>query len=194
MVPETYDSLSLYKVGRISASSPTSLTPKLTSNLPEEGRLRVSTRQITDTMLDLIRTYLSLPYVLLALFALSLARNYAAKISRNHRIARLGARAPVRTTYLPYGVDFLYEVLRFMTKDKNLELWVHTFKTYGFGRYTVESDGAERVILTADPENIKAILATQFKEFGKGEAFRLDWHAFLGDSEYYFPSVWICVR
>ena len=140
-------------------------------------------------MLDLIRPYLSLPYILLALFTLSLARNYIAKISRNRRIARLGARAPIRTTYLPYGVDFLYEVLRFMVKDMNYELWLHTFKTYGFGRYTIESDGAERVVLTADPDNVKAVLATQFKEFGKGEAFRLDWHDFLGDSEYQFPSV-----
>jgi hypothetical protein len=144
-------------------------------------------------MLDLIRSYLSLPYILLALFTLSLARNYTAKIFRNRRIARLGARAPIRTTYLPYGVDFLYEVLRFMVKDMNYELWLHTFKTYGFGRYTIESDGAERVVLTADPDNVKAVLATQFKEFGKGEAFRLDWHDFLGDSEYYFPSVWMYV-
>jgi hypothetical protein len=145
-------------------------------------------------MLDLVRPYFSLPYILLALLALSLARNYAAKISRNRRIARLGARAPIRTTYLPYGVDFLYEVLQYMVKDLSHEMWLHTFKKYGFGRYTVESDGAERVVLTADPENIKAILATQFKEFGKGEAFRLDWHEFLGDSEYYFPSVWMSVK
>jgi hypothetical protein len=135
-------------------------------------------------MLELIHPYLSLPYILLALFALSLARTYTIKYTRNRRIARLGTRAPIRTTYLPYGLDFLYEVLQFMLKDQNYELWLHTFKTYGFGRYTIESDGAERAVLTAEPENIKAILATQFKEFGKGEAFRLDWHEFLGDSEY----------
>jgi len=33
-----------------------------------------------------------------------------------------------------------------------------------------------------DPENIKAILATQFGDFGKGEPFHRDWKGFLGDS------------
>lgn len=35
--------------------------------------------------------------------------------------------------------------------------------------------------MTSDPENIKALLATQFKDFGKGEEFHKDWHPFLGD-------------
>ena len=49
--------------------------------------------------------------------------------------------------------------------------------------YTFEVDcGGERIIVTADPENVKAILATQFNEFGKGEEFNHDWHEFLGDS------------
>jgi cytochrome P450 len=33
-----------------------------------------------------------------------------------------------------------------------------------------------------DPENIKAILATQFNDFGKGERFHHQWKEFLGDS------------
>ncbi|RFU27073.1 hypothetical protein B7463_g9265, partial [Scytalidium lignicola] len=39
-----------------------------------------------------------------------------------------------------------------------------------------------RVIFTADRENLRAILATQFNDFGKGEGFRADWHGILGDS------------
>jgi cytochrome P450 len=39
-----------------------------------------------------------------------------------------------------------------------------------------------RVILTADSENIKAILSTQFDDYGKGEDFRNVWGAFLGNS------------
>ena len=38
------------------------------------------------------------------------------------------------------------------------------------------------MVLTEDPENIRALLATQFKDFGKGEHFHRDWHEFLGDS------------
>ena len=49
--------------------------------------------------------------------------------------------------------------------------------------YTVEaSPVGRRCIFTADPENIKAILATQFTDYGKGEPFHREWKAFLGDS------------
>ena len=37
-----------------------------------------------------------------------------------------------------------------------------------------------RVVLTADEENIKAILATQFGSYGKGPDFRREWKDFLG--------------
>lgn len=52
------------------------------------------------------------------------------------------------------------------------------------GSYTVETTlGSNiRVLLTADPENIKAILATQFHDFGHGEHFHQTWIEFLGDS------------
>lgn len=40
----------------------------------------------------------------------------------------------------------------------------------------------QRVVMTADDANIKAILATQFSDYGKGEQFNKDWHEFLGDS------------
>ena len=42
--------------------------------------------------------------------------------------------------------------------------------------------GGRRVVFTADPENIKAILATQFNDYGKGEPFHNEWKDFLGDS------------
>jgi cytochrome P450 len=50
-------------------------------------------------------------------------------------------------------------------------------------RYTNMSIPAgERIIFTKDEINIKAILATQFQDFGKGQKFNRDWHEFLGDS------------
>ena len=39
-----------------------------------------------------------------------------------------------------------------------------------------------RIVFTADPENVKALLATQFSDFGKGEPFHDEWKDFLGDS------------
>ena len=47
--------------------------------------------------------------------------------------------------------------------------------------YTVEAiTVGERIIFTADEENVKAILATQFNDFGKGPQFRKEWKDFLG--------------
>ena len=64
-------------------------------------------------------------------------------------------------------------------QNKILETWQLWFA----GGWTVESAPAGmRVIFTADPDNIKAILATQFGDYGKGEPFHRDWQDFLGDS------------
>lgn len=66
---------------------------------------------------------------------------------------------------------------------RNLETWYGFFKTPKGDRFTVEAaPGGRRVIFTADPENIKAILATQFTDYGKGEPFHREWQDFLGDS------------
>jgi hypothetical protein len=48
---------------------------------------------------------------------------------------------------------------------KTRELWTMRFKQYK--NYTVETEIVlKRIILTAEPENIKAILATQFLDYG----------------------------
>ncbi|OAK94012.1 cytochrome P450 52A11 [Phaeosphaeriaceae sp. SRC1lsM3a] len=123
-----------------------------------------------------------LSHLLLGAGALYIVYNIATRIQTNARIKRLGGRAPVRKAYLPYGIDLAYDVVTHALKDNIYEMWTSMFaKWAGPGRYTVEAGVGERVILTADPENIKAILATQFKDYGKGEAFRKDWFTFLGN-------------
>lgn len=71
-------------------------------------------------------------------------------------------------------------------KDESLLLWDSWMKRHANKArpYTFEANAAgSRVILTSDPENIKAVLATQFDDYGKGKDFNKEWHAFLGDSE-----------
>jgi cytochrome P450 len=64
-----------------------------------------------------------------------------------------------------------------------MEQWTSWFTTPKGMSYTVDtSPGGKRIIFTAEPENIKAILATQFTDYGKGEPFHKEWKAFLGDS------------
>jgi len=68
-------------------------------------------------------------------------------------------------------------------RHKNLEAWTSFFTTSKGMNYTSEACPAgRRLIFTADPENIKAILATQFTDYGKGEPFHKEWKDFLGDS------------
>ena len=83
------------------------------------------------------------------------------------------------------GIDFVYSAIQHAARDENLQFWDQQFRTYGnpSNPYTIEAiAGGLRIIFTADPENIKAVLATQFNDYGKGARFNKDWHEFLGDS------------
>lgn len=78
----------------------------------------------------------------------------------------------------------MFRAVRGTLQHRNLETWTAWFNiSASETRYTVEACPAgRRIIFTAEPENIKAILATQFTEYGKGEPFRKEWQDFLGDS------------
>ena len=53
----------------------------------------------------------------------------------------------------------------------DIDVWRY-FLGYATHNSTVEiSIGGQRMVFTADPENIRAILATQFGDYGKGEPF-----------------------
>lgn len=124
----------------------------------------------------------TLPKVLLGLLFLRFFYQAVKTTVTSQKVKKLGAHAPVRPTYLPYGFDLVIPMLRYALKDQSYEWWSkRMLGTYGKGRYTIEFGVGQRIIMTADPENIKAILATQFKDYGKGEEFRKDWYHFLGN-------------
>ena len=132
-------------------------------------------------MLKLLGITISTTQLLGGLFVLYVGYAIAAKSSYNAKLRKLGARAPIRKTYLPMQLDLAYSIIKAAIDDTMYEFWAATFAKYSPGQYTIESGIGERVIMTADPENIKAILATQFKEFGKGEQFHKDFQDFIGD-------------
>lgn len=133
-------------------------------------------------MVHIANNDIPLPYLIVAAGVLYFVYNAAVRIHNHARIRKLGARGPVRKAYLPWSVDLAYDMISAAKNDLLHENWTSMFKKYARpGQYTVEAGIGERVILTAEPENIKAILATQFKDYGKGEQFRKDWHAFLGN-------------
>lgn len=102
----------------------------------------------------------------------------------NRAIRRLGAFAPSVKARLPFSIDVVLRSISNATSNKDLDFWAWLF-AWSPDKHspTVEvSLARQRFIFTADPENIKAILATQFQDYGKGEPFHEDWKHFLGDS------------
>lgn len=136
-------------------------------------------------MLEQLADRVSPRTLALALAALYLVYALATRINEAARVRALGGRAPVRTTYLPLGLDLVYKAVKATLRNASYDFWLDNFRIAGKGEnpYTVEAGvGGMRTIFTADPDNIKAILATQFADYGKGERFNREWHEFLGDS------------
>lgn len=102
----------------------------------------------------------------------------------NRALAKLGSFPPVVRAKLPFGLDVVVRSTRHTANDDDLAFWDWLFSgSPNKHSKTVEvSLARERFIFTADPENIKAILATQFSDYGKGKPFHHDWKPFLGDS------------
>ncbi|KAI1501800.1 cytochrome P450 [Biscogniauxia marginata] len=103
------------------------------------------------------------------------------KIDEIARLRRLGARGPKLNSNFPFGFDIIWGQVRANLNNTSLESFFRLLETTP--DYTGEARVlGKRIIATADPEIIKAVLATQFSDFGKGEPFHRQWSIFLGDS------------
>lgn len=92
-----------------------------------------------------------------------------------------GVRAPEFRGKLPWGIDLVISKIKASAVHKNHLLWENMFATLHNHTAEVRIIG-KRIIFTDDPENIKAILSTQFQDYGKGEPFHREFEPFLGDS------------
>lgn len=118
--------------------------------------------------------------------AFLLGRFFLTWLNEERKIRKLGGHAPFVPDWSPLGLGFTYRAIRANLTNRNYEFWLSdVFKNANPNRpYTAELRVlGQRSVLTADEENIKAILATQFSDYGKGERFRKDWHEFLGESK-----------
>lgn len=105
-------------------------------------------------------------------------------ILENRAITRLGSFCPRIRSYLPFGADIVYRMRHHAHNDTDIDFWEWLFawSPHEHSKTVEVALARRRWIFTADPENIKAILATQFQDFGKGKQFHEDWKPFLGDS------------
>ena len=107
-------------------------------------------------------------------------------LREERQIRKLGDHAPVARTWTPFNAGVIGEALWYFHLHRNHEWWWKMFRKFGNPErpHTAEAFTLwQRFIFTADEENIKAILATQFQDYGKGPQFREEWRDFLGLSE-----------
>ena len=103
-------------------------------------------------------------YAALAIPTLLLLGTIITAVSKERHLDRLGKRAPAVRSWAPYGLDTLFWALYYFSHWRNHEFWYFVFESNGnkWNPWTVEElTVGERIIFTADEENIKAVLATQ---------------------------------
>jgi len=103
------------------------------------------------------------------------------KVHEHYKIRKLGYRPGNVPTWIPlWGFDIIKGSMNHAKKSTTYYGWRDKCENVG---YTFEMTLLlNRIIFTADPENLKALLTTQFTDFGKGEKFHKNWYPFLGDS------------
>ena len=110
-------------------------------------------------MLDHVLAY----PILLPLLLVSCTFIYRSALSNleSRAIEKLGSFAPRVRNRLPFGIDVIIRSISHARKDTVLEFWdwIFTFTPSKLCRTAEFYIASQRVILTADPENIKAVLA-----------------------------------
>ncbi|KAK3724414.1 hypothetical protein LTR37_001038 [Vermiconidia calcicola] len=122
-------------------------------------------------------------YALFAIISLYIAQTVTSAINAERRIGQLGSHAYRIRDYYPFGLGTLAQALYYFSHWRNHEFWWNNFNKNRKpnNQYTVEAITlGQRLVFTSDEENIKAVLATQFQDFGKGPQFRKEWKDFLG--------------
>lgn len=139
-------------------------------------------------LLEVVWEHFSLKGTAVILVWIWVVSSILSRVRENRRIRAIGPSAPKVPARWPWALDVVYSVVQSTIHHKNYERWQAFFNDSGTdingtASYTTELRAVNRrCVFTADPENIKAILATQFSDFGKGEIFHKEWSEFLGDS------------
>ena len=120
---------------------------------------------------------------LLVLLTIFILYHTITSLRTRSRILHLGSFAPLAAGFLPFGIDATFRHISCTLRNQDLVFWSWLFAhSPSKASPTVECTAAgQRYVFTAHSENIKAVLATQFDDYGKGEKFHRDWKAFLGN-------------
>lgn len=92
------------------------------------------------------------------------------------------SKLPQIRTFLPLGIDYIRRGIIYSAQNKSLVFWEELFRKYHPFQTLEVRLGPQTVIVSRDPQVVKALLTTQFGDFGKGERFHTEWREFLGDA------------
>ncbi|KAG6261874.1 hypothetical protein E4U47_008086 [Claviceps purpurea] len=134
-------------------------------------------------VIEAIADHLSAKSIALFILLALVLRCVVNRLDENRRLKRLGNHGIDVSTWMPFGLDIIYRSVQALQTNATMDIWRGFFLGGRRNCATVEARIInERVVFTVDPNNIKAILASQFSDYGKGKAFHDEWHEFLGDS------------
>ncbi|TDZ14802.1 Cytochrome P450 52A9 [Colletotrichum orbiculare MAFF 240422] len=125
--------------------------------------------------------------LLLVLFAVIVLRSLWLRLNEELKIRRHGGHSLKMWPWDPFGLFFTYSITAHAQRDENIKFMWNSLRALANDRnenpqtYEVRMVG-QRYIMTADQENVKAMLAVQFGDFGKGPRFRRDWGDLMGRS------------
>ncbi|EPE37168.1 Cytochrome P450 [Glarea lozoyensis ATCC 20868] len=107
-------------------------------------------------------------------------------LSQRGKIVALGGFAPGMKTKLPFGLRWIIDEIHCAVNYDHFDIWQKRMRQVGTECRTLETrfpgPFGLRIIWTDDPENIKAILVTDFEDWGKGERVHHEWMPLLGNS------------
>ncbi|KAF8600093.1 cytochrome P450, partial [Ceratobasidium sp. AG-I] len=148
------------------------IPPVLISTLPTF----VARALPTSSSPDAVQAFLALPApvrALLSLVAYAMMRKAVGEIRRTRDRKRLGpdvVEVPRMNCWLPGNIDFITEFMHSHAVDYCEAAWIPLFEKHG-STFNTRILGEDQ-ILTTEPENIKAILSTEFTNFEKGKLFK----------------------
>jgi cytochrome P450 len=123
-------------------------------------------------------------YALVAYVAYWFAKLYVANYRVRQFAIRKGCEEAQRNTLikLPWGIDGMYKLFKAVSDGQDIldDLVIPRFQK--LGATTIVGTGlfGAEITDTIDPQNLQALLATQFKDFGTGERRSKQFGALLG--------------
>lgn len=127
-------------------------------------------------------TLLSLALLSVPLYLVSVALHSFVESRRHARKAfDLGCKpAKMLPTRLPLGLDFLWRLIQWDSQNLLPPFTYHLYKEMGVPTWEQSFLGVNAMV-TVDPKNVQALLATQFKDFVLGSTRRGNFYPFLGN-------------